>query len=389
MKKRVFLIVLDSFGVGEAPDAKRFGDKGSDTLRAISKAQNFNVPTLRKMGIFNIDGIEYEEGVKNPIASYGKAKEVSMGKDTTTGHWEMAGVISKKPFPTYPNGFPNEIIEKFSEETGRKVLCNKPYSGTDVIRDYGEEHIKTGALIVYTSADSVFQIAAHEDVVKLEELYKCCEIARKILVGENAVGRVIARPFTGEYPNFTRTTNRHDFSLVPPRDTMLNFLKDNNFDVISIGKINDIFAGSGVTESTRTTGNTNGMELTMSMLDKNFTGLCFTNLVDFDMLYGHRNDVEGYAKAMSEFDSWLEKFISKLKSDDVVIITADHGCDPSTPSTDHSREYVPIIMYGKNMMPRNLGVRRTFSDIAKTILNNFGIVNDLPGESFGMNTFIN
>lgn len=384
MKKRVFLIVLDSFGVGEAPDSKKFGDEGSDTLRAISKAKEFNVHTLRKMGLFNIDGIEYEKGVENPIASYGKATEVSMGKDTTTGHWEMAGIISEKPFPTYPEGFPKEIIEEFSKKTGRKILCNKHYSGTDVIRDYGEEHMRTGALIVYTSADSVFQIAAHEEVVSLEDLYKYCEIARKILVGEHAVGRVIARPFVGTYPNFTRTTNRHDFSLVPPRDTMLNYLKNNKFDVISVGKINDIFAGSGITEATRTTGNTNGMEVTMKMLEKDFTGLCFTNLVDFDMLYGHRNDVEGYARAMSEFDGWLEKFIQKLNDDDVVMITADHGCDPSTPSTDHSREYVPVIMYGKDMKPRNLGVRKTYSDIAKTILDNFEIENDLPGESFGM-----
>ncbi len=384
MKKRVFLIVLDSFGVGEAPDSKKFGDEGSDTLRAISKSKEFNVHTLRKMGLFNIDGIEYEKGVENPIASYGKATEVSMGKDTTTGHWEMAGIISEKPFPTYPEGFPKEIIDEFSKKTGRKILCNKHYSGTDVIRDYGEEHMRTGALIVYTSADSVFQIAAHEEVVSLEDLYKYCEIARKILVAEHAVGRVIARPFVGAYPNFTRTTNRHDFSLVPPRDTMLNYLKNNKFDVISVGKINDIFAGSGITETTRTTGNTNGMEVTMKMLEKDFTGLCFTNLVDFDMLYGHRNDVEGYARAMSEFDGWLEKFIQKLNDDDVVMITADHGCDPSTPSTDHSREYVPVIMYGKNMKPRNLGVRKTYSDIAKTILDNFGIENDLPGENFGM-----
>ena len=380
--KRVFLIVLDSFGVGEAPDSKDFGDEGSDTLKAISKSKEFNIKVLKKMGIFNIDGIAYENGVDKPIAAYGKAREVSRGKDTTIGHWEIGGIISETPFPTYPNGFPEDVIKEFSKQTGRDVLCNKPYSGTEVIKVYGEEHIKTGALIVYTSADSVFQIAAHEDIVPIKELYRYCEIARKILTGKNAVARVIARPFIGEYPNFIRTTNRHDFSLVPPKDTMLNYLQRANFDVISVGKINDIFAGSGITEATRTTGNTNGMEVTMKMLEKEFTGLCFVNLVDFDMLYGHRNDVDGYARAITEFDRWLEGFIEKLKEDDLLIITADHGCDPSTPSTDHSREYIPILMYGKKVEPRNLGIRKTYADIAKTVLDNFNIENELPGESF-------
>lgn len=380
--KRVFLIVLDSFGVGEAPDAKDFGDEGSDTLKAISKSKEFDVKTLRKMGIFNIDGIMYENGIENPIAAYGKAMEVSRGKDTTIGHWEIAGLISEKPFPTYPNGFPAEVIEEFSKRTGKDVLCNKPYSGTEVIKVYGEEHMNTGALIVYTSADSVFQIAAHEEVVPVEDLYKYCEVAREILTGENAVARVIARPFVGKYPDFVRTTNRHDFSLVPPADTMLNYLERENFDVISVGKISDIFAGSGITESTRTTGNTNGMEVTMKMLEKDFTGLCFVNLVDFDMLYGHRNDVDGYAKAITEFDKWLEGFIAKLNDNDLLIITADHGCDPSTASTDHSREYVPIIVYGKDITPGNLGIRGTYADIAKTILDNFNIENNFPGKSF-------
>ena len=380
--KRVFLIVLDSFGVGEAPDSKDFGDEGSDTLKAISKSKEFNINVLKKMGIFNIDGIAYENGVDKPIAAYGKAREVSRGKDTTIGHWEIGGIISETPFPTYPNGFPEDVIKEFSKQTGRDVLCNKPYSGTEVIKVYGEEHIKTGALIVYTSADSVFQIAAHEDIVPIKELYRYCEIARKILTGKNAVARVIARPFIGEYPNFIRTTNRHDFSLVPPKDTMLNYLQRANFDVISVGKINDIFAGSGITEATRTTGNTNGMEATMKMLEKEFTGLCFVNLVDFDMLYGHRNDVDGYARAITEFDRWLKGFIEKLKEDDLLIITADHGCDPSTPSTDHSREYIPILMYGKKVESRNLGIRKTYADIAKTVLDNFNIENELPGESF-------
>ena len=380
--KRIFLIVLDSFGVGEAPDSKDFGDEGSDTLRAISKSKEFNINILKKMGIFNIDGIMYENGVENPIASYGKAREVSKGKDTTIGHWEIGGIISETPFPTYPDGFPDDVIKEFSKETGRNVLCNKPYSGTEVIKVYGEEHIKTGALIVYTSADSVFQIATHEEVVPVEELYKYCEIARKILTGKNSVARVIARPFIGEYPNFIRTSNRHDFSLTPPKDTMLNYLQREKFDVISVGKINDIFAGSGITESIRTTGNSNGMEVTMKMLEKEFTGLCFVNLVDFDMLYGHRNDIDGYARAITEFDKWLEGFIGKLKEEDLLIITADHGCDPSTPSTDHSREYIPILMYGKNVEPRNLGIRKTYADIAKTVLDNFQIENNLPGESF-------
>jgi len=380
--KRVFLIVLDSFGVGEAPDSKDFGDEGSDTLRAISQSKEFDAKTLRSMGLFNIDGIMYENGVTEPTAAFGKATEVSRGKDTTIGHWEIAGLISETPFPTYPNGFPAEIIEEFSKRTGRDVLCNKPYSGTEVIKVYGEEHLQTGALIVYTSADSVFQIAAHEDVVSVEELYKYCEIAREILVGDNAVARVIARPFVGKYPDFTRTSNRHDFSLVPPKDTMLNLLKEAGFDVISVGKINDIFAGSGITESTRTVNNANGMEVTDKIFEKDFTGLCFVNLVDFDMVYGHRNDVDGYAKAMTEFDKWLGEFIKKLNDDDLLIITADHGCDPSTESTDHSREFVPVLMYGKNVQPRNLGIRETYADIAKTVLDNFDVENDLPGESF-------
>lgn len=382
MKKRIFLIVLDSFGVGEAPDAKAFGDEGSDTMQAVSKSKEFKAENLKKMGIFNIDGIMYENGVESPIASFGKAKEVSKGKDTTIGHWEIAGLISETAFPTYPDGFPAEIIEEFSKRTGRDILCNKPYSGTEVIKVYGKEHIETGALIVYTSADSVFQIAAHEEVVPIKELYKYCEIARELLKGEHAVARVIARPFVGKYPEFTRTSNRHDFSLVPPRETMLNYLQKANYDVISIGKINDIFAGSGITESTRTVSNTNGMEVTMKMLEKDFTGLCFVNLVDFDTVYGHRNDVDGYAKAITEFDNWLGEFITKLNDDDLLIITADHGCDPSTESTDHSREYIPIIMYGKGVENKNLGVRETYADIAKTILDNFGIENNLPGKSF-------
>lgn len=381
--KRVFLIVLDSVGIGEQPDSYKFGDEGSNTIRAISKSKFFDVNQMRKIGVFNIDGIGFETPYESPIGAYGKCQEVSMGKDTTTGHWEMAGHISRQAFPTYPNGFPDEIIEEFKRRTGRGVLVNKPYSGTEVIKDYGEEHLKTGDLIVYTSADSVFQIAAHEEVVPLEQLYEYCKIARSILTGKHAVGRVIARPFLGDSKdNFYRTKNRHDFSLVPP-ETMLNNLQDKGYDVIAVGKIKDIFAGSGITESYHTKDNTEGMNKTMELVDKDFTGLCFVNLVDFDMVYGHRNDVDGYAKAYTAFDKWLEGFLPKLKEDDVLMITADHGCDPSTPSTDHSREYVPILIYGQKIKPVNLGIRDTYSDIAKTIDDMFGVYSDkIEGKSF-------
>ncbi len=381
--KRIFLIVLDSVGIGEQPDSYKFGDEGSNTIRAISKSKFFDVNQMRKIGVFNIDGIGFETPYESPIGAYGKCQEVSMGKDTTTGHWEMAGHISRQAFPTYPNGFPDEIIEEFKRRTGRGVLVNKPYSGTEVIKDYGEEHLKTGDLIVYTSADSVFQIAAHEEVVPLEQLYEYCKIARSILTGKHAVGRVIARPFLGDSKdNFYRTKNRHDFSLVPP-ETMLNNLQDKGYDVIAVGKIKDIFAGSGITESYHTKDNTEGMNKTMELVDKDFTGLCFVNLVDFDMVYGHRNDVDGYAKAYTAFDKWLEGFLPKLKEDDVLMITADHGCDPSTPSTDHSREYVPILIYGQKIKPVNLGIRDTYSDIAKTIDDMFGVYSDkIEGKSF-------
>jgi phosphopentomutase len=380
--KRVFLIVLDSVGIGEQPDSYKYGDEGSNTIRSISKSKNFDINMMRKMGIFNIDDIGFETPVENPISAYCKLQEVSMGKDTTTGHWEMSGVISSKPFPTYPNGFPKEVIDEFSKQIGRGVLCNKPYSGTEVIKAYGEEHLKTGDIIVYTSADSVFQIAAHEKVVPLETLYEYCRIARKILQGENAVGRVIARPFDGtNKDDFFRTKNRHDFSLVPPR-TMLNDLKDAGKDVIAVGKINDIFAGSGVTEKYFTRDNFEGTNQTYELLSKDFTGLCFVNLVDFDMLYGHRNNVDGYAKAYTEFDKWLEKFIPQMQDTDVLMITADHGCDPATPSTDHSREYIPLLVYGKNIKPVNLGIRQTFADIGKTIDDFFGITSDIKGTSF-------
>ena len=366
MKKRVFIIVLDSCGIGEMPDSHLWNDEGSNTLRSIRKSKEFNCPNLKKLGLFNIDTVG--GGVKKPLASYARMKETSMGKDTTIGHWEIAGIISPNPLPTYPDGFPDEVIEEFSRLTGRKVLCNKPYSGTEVIKDYGEEHVKTGALIVYTSADSVFQIAAHEDVVPIEQLYEYCSIARNMLQGKHGVGRVIARPFTGEYP-FTRTANRHDYSLEPQGTTMLDVIKENGLDSISVGKIYDIFAGVGFTESHRTKSNANGMDIAIDIARGEFNGLCFVNLVDFDMKFGHRNDIDGYAKAMTDFDKQLGEFLRLMRCDDLLIITADHGCDPATPSTDHSREYVPCLIYGNNIKKGvNLGTRDSFADIAASVL---------------------
>ena len=381
MAKRFFLIVLDSFGIGELPDANLWHDEGSNTLGAIRNHPNFNCPELKKMGLFNIDGVG--GGVASPAASYARMREKSMGKDTTIGHWEIAGVVSPKPLPTYPDGFPDEIIKEFEKRAGRRTLCNKPYSGTEVIKDFGREHVKTGALIVYTSADSVFQIAAHEDVVPVKELYEYCEIARGLLVGKHGVGRVIARPFNGEYP-FARTANRHDFSLQPPSDTMLNVLQRAGFDTISVGKIYDIFAGSGISESNRTTSNTHGMQVTKDMQDRDFNGLCFVNLVDFDMKYGHRNDVAGYAAAATEFDGFLTSFVKDMREEDVLMITADHGCDPATPSTDHSREYTPMLVYGKGIKSGvDLGTRASFADIGATVLEYFGTAQaGTQGESF-------
>ena len=380
MSKRVFLIVLDSFGIGELPDAATYGDKGSNTLKSCFLQKGFSVPTMQKLGLFNIDGVTFGEKAKKPAAAYGRLKEASKGKDTTTGHWEICGVISEKAMPTYPDGFPKEILDEFSRLTGRGVLCNKPYSGTKVIADYGEEHLRTGALIVYTSADSVFQIAAHETLVPPEKLYEYCKIARKLLCGDNAVGRVIARPFEGEYP-FRRTARRHDFSLEPPEKTLLDCLSQKGLDVISVGKIYDIFAGKGITESHPTKSNSDGMNQTSALLEKDFHGLCFVNLVDFDMLYGHRNDALGYAKALTEFDGWLAGFLEKIDNDDVVMITADHGCDPLTESTDHSREYIPLLIYGRKIKPVNLGTRETYADIGKTVGALFGVDCDIKGKS--------
>lgn len=369
MAKRVFVIVLDSYGIGEMPDAYKWHDEGSNTLGAIRNHPNFDCPTLKDLGLFNIDTVG--GGVENPIGCFGRMTESSEGKDTTTGHWEMAGQISTQAFPTYPDGFPKEVIDELEAKTGRKCICNKPYSGTEVIKDYGKEHMETGALIVYTSADSVLQIAAHESIVPVDELYRYCEIAREILQGPHAVGRVIARPFEGEWP-FTRTSRRHDFSLEPKR-TMLDVLKEKGLDVISVGKIYDIFAGKGLTESNRTTCNDEGMKKTIEFADRDFEGLCFVNLVDFDMVYGHRNDVAGYAAASTAFDKQLSELLPKLRDDDILFITADHGCDPSTPSTDHSREYVPLIAYGKKLKQGvNLGTLSTFADLSAAVLDYFG-----------------
>ncbi len=450
--KRIFLIVLDSFGVGEMPDAAEYGDAGSNTLRTVSQSPYFSVPNMERMGLFRLDGVaeepwcrnridrsagvwkkadakasaefrredwratehgmsgenlsvfgeatgqedsaemrtnpynriemsELQSGSDRSIGSYARMTERSAGKDTTTGHWEIAGLVSEKPMPVFPNGFPAEVIARFEELTGRHALCNLPYSGTKVIEDYGREHMATGDLIVYTSADSVFQIAAHEDIVPVEQLYRYCEMAREMLVGEYGVGRVIARPFTGEPGSFTRTSRRHDYSLLPPENTMLDQLKEAGYDVIGVGKINDIFAGKGITEFVRTSGNAEGIERTLEYMDRDFEGLCFVNLVDFDMLYGHRNDVDGYAKALTYFDARLPEILGKMRDGDILMITADHGCDPGTPSTDHSREYTPLLLYGK-LVPagRNFGTRPTFADIGATVLWYFGISSQIAGE---------
>ena len=373
--KRIFLIVLDSFGIGNAPDAEMFNDTGANTLKSISASPFFKIDSMKKLGLCNIDTVDYLNKVKSPSGKFGALTELSAGKDTTTGHFEIAGIISKEPFPTFPEGFPDEVIKEFEKQTGCGVLCNKPYSGTKVIADYGEEHLKTGKLIVYTSADSVFQIAAHTDIVPLEKLYEYCRIARKILTGKYAVGRVIARPFNGEHP-FVRTADRHDFSVEPPAETMLDRLKYNGYDVISVGKIADIFAHRGITEEFLSHSNAEGMNITYKMLEKDFKGLCFVNLVDFDMLYGHRRDIDGYAKAISEFDNWLCVFIPKMQEDDLLIITADHGCDPAYSGTDHTREQVPLLIYSKGIEPQDLGILNGYNYIGNVILDNFAIQGD-------------
>ena len=367
--KRIFLIVLDSFGIGAEPDANEFGDADTvNTLKSVMTSDKLNIPNMKKLGLFNIDGVKDGEKELNPDASFARLQEASKGKDTTIGHWEIAGLVSDTPLPTYPDGFPKEVIEKLEAAFGRKVICNKPYSGTQVIHDYGKEHMETGALIVYTSADSVLQIAAHEDVVPVEQLYEYCKEARKIMSGEHSVGRIIARPFIGEFPNFERTPRRHDYSMEPPGDTILDLLKVAGNSVVSIGKINDIFAGRGISRHVAITSNEDGMEKAIAELDRNYYGLCFVNLVDFDMKYGHRRDVDGYAAALTRFDEQLGEFLPKMKRGDVLIITADHGCDPRGAGTDHTREYVPMMIYGEGIKKGvDLGTRHSFADIAATV----------------------
>ncbi len=371
---RLFLIVLDSVGIGEAPDAAQYGDAGSHTLRACWQTGKLHLPNLAAMGLYNIDGIGCGVPVTAPSGAFARMREASAGKDTTIGHWEIAGIVSPEPMPVYPDGFPPEIITRFEQETGRGTLCNKPYSGTKVILDYGREHEETGALIVYTSADSVFQIAAHERIVPPEELYRYCEAARGILTGAHGVGRVIARPFEGDYPDYRRTANRHDFSLAPPRDTMLDAIAQAGLESIAVGKITDIYAGRGITEAVRTISNDDGMQKTLEIAERDFHGLCFVNLVEFDMTYGHRNDVAGYTEALNRADAQIGQLMRLLGDGDVLMITADHGCDPSTESTDHSREYTPWLVYGKPIRAGvNLGTLPTFADIGATAAGLLGV----------------
>lgn len=379
MIERVFLIVADSFGIGAMPDAAEYGDGGADTLSSIMRSAHFSAENMKKLGLFNIDG--RLGGIASPSGAYARMTEKSSGKDTIIGHWEICGVVSERDMPTYPNGFPKEVLDEFSRRTGRGVLCNKPYSGTKVIADYGKEHIETGKLIVYTSADSVFQIAAHEDIVPIEELYRYCEIAREILQGEHGVGRVIARPFEGEHP-FTRTSRRHDYALLPPHDTTLDLVKNAGLETVCVGKISDIFAGMGVTKSIKTSGNADGMAKTLEVQNSDFRGFAFINLVDFDMVYGHRRDIGGYAEAIAELDWWLETFIANMRDSDVLMITGDHGCDPGFEGTDHTREYTPLLVYGKEIKPKNLGTRESFADIGASICDMLGVKCTHNGKSF-------
>ena len=381
--KRIFLIVLDSCGIGAMPDAEKFGDVNVNTLAACATSAKLQIPNMIKAGLGNIDGVSCLPKAENPIGAYARLTESSMGKDTTIGHWEIAGIVSPDPLPTYPEGFPEEVLKPFVEQTGRGVLANAPWSGTAVIEQYGAEHMKTGDLIVYTSADSVFQIAAHEDIVPPEQLYEYCRIARKILQGKHGVGRVIARPFIGEPGSFQRTANRHDFSLEPPAKTLPEAVKDAGLASIAVGKIQDIFAGVGTTEYVYNKSNADGMNHTTHYAAQDFQGLCFVNLVDFDMQFGHRRDADGYAAALSEFDAWLGTFLPLLGEEDAVMITADHGCDPGyTATTDHTREYVPLLVLGKGIKPGNLGTRKCFADIAATAAELLGISLETSGESF-------
>ena len=381
--KRIFLIVLDSCGIGALPDAAAFGDAGTNTLRSCATSEFLHIPNLIAAGLGNIDGVDCLPKTDSPTGAYARLAEQSMGKDTTIGHWEIAGIVSPQPLPTYPDGFPEEVLEPFRASTGRGVLANAPWSGTEVINVFGDEHVRTGDLIVYTSADSVFQIAAHEEVVPLEQLYEYCCVARKLLQGKHGVGRVIARPFVGTSGNYKRTSNRHDYSLEPPRETLLDAIKASGKASIAVGKIFDIFAGLGTTEHVYNKSNADGMAHTLRYADEDFEGLCFVNLVDFDMVYGHRRDIDGYAKALNEFDAWLPRLLEKLGDEDLVMITADHGCDPGyTATTDHTREYVPLLVLGKGVKPVNMGTRASFADIAATVAQLLDVELDTPGESF-------
>ena len=382
--KRVFLIVLDSFGIGAMPDSEKFGDVGVNTLRSCASTGKLHIPNMIAAGLGNVDGVDCLPKTDAPTGAYARLTEASMGKDTTIGHWEIAGIVSPDPLPTYPQGFPKEVLEEFERLTGRGCLCNLPYSGTDVIRDYGAQQQKTGKWIVYTSADSVFQVAANENWIPLEELYDACHKARKLLQGKHGVGRVIARPFVGTpEEGFTRTSNRHDYSLEPPARTMLDAVKDAGMSSIGVGKINDIFAGIGTTEFVYNKSNADGMAHTDHYAAQDFAGLCFVNLVDFDMVYGHRRNPEGYAEALSAFDAWLGDFLPRLGQEDVVLITADHGCDPCyRATTDHTREYVPLLVLGKAVKPGSLGTRSTFADIAATVTELLGVSYETPGTSF-------
>ena len=380
MIKRVFLLVMDSFGIGHARDASAFGDEGAHTLASVSATEGFSAPNLTRLGLFHIDGTPAPAGEVTPVGAYARLGEQSNGKDSTIGHWEIAGIRSDEALPTFPNGFPEEFLREYEKRTGRGVLCNLPYSGTDVIRDYGREHVETGKLIVYTSVDSVFQIAAHENVVSVPELYRYCEIAREMLTGDLCVGRVIARPFTGEWP-YTRTAHRHDYSAVPPKATFLDLLKGAGLDTIAVGKIVDLYAGIGITDSYRSKSNEDGMRISSELQEKDFHGLCFVNFVDFDTAYGHRRDAKAYAEAVMKFDTWLGTFMESMSDEDVLMITADHGCDPNFRGTDHTRENVPLLVYGKDIKAGNVGYRESFSDIAATVCDMFGVAYGLNGES--------
>ena len=382
--KRVFIIVLDSFGIGNEPDAADFGDGKCNTLASLTTSSELHAPNLTKLGLFNIDGVGCGTPADSPIGTFARLRELSRGKDTTIGHWEIAGIVSEQPMPTYPNGFPPEILERLSAACdGKKMLCNKPYSGTQVIHDYGREQEETGGLIVYTSADSVLQIAANEADVPVERLYDYCRAAREIMQGEHGVGRIIARPYVGSCPNYERTAHRHDFSLDPTGDTMMDALVRKGHEVIGVGKISDIFAGRGITRSTGVNeSNADGMEKTLRIQQEDFTGLCFVNLVDFDMAYGHRRDIAGYARATTEFDVQLGTFMENMREDDVLMITADHGCDPGAPGTDHTREYVPLLVYGARIRPNtNLGTYPTFAMIGATVADMFDAPLTTKGES--------